>query len=56
MRRYIYVVLAVVAAVFTPPDVVSMLLVWLPLIVLFELGILAVSLIVHPYLAKKHGI
>jgi sec-independent protein translocase protein TatC len=56
MRRYIYVVLAVVAAVFTPPDVVSMMLVWVPLMVLFELGIFAVSIIVHPYLAKKHGI
>jgi sec-independent protein translocase protein TatC len=56
MRRYIYVGLSVISAMLTPPDVVSMLLVWVPLIVLFELGILAVSLIVHPYLAKKHGI
>jgi len=56
MRRYIYVVLSVIAAVFTPPDVVSMMLVWVPLIILFELGILAVSFIVHPYLAKKHGV
>lgn len=55
MRRYVYVSLSLVAAVFTPPDVVSMLLVWLPLMVLFELGILAVAMIVHPYLARRHG-
>jgi sec-independent protein translocase protein TatC len=35
-RRYAYLVLVVVAAVITPPDATSMLLVFLPMIVLYE--------------------
>jgi sec-independent protein translocase protein TatC len=55
LRRYVYVGLSVFAAVFSPPDILSMLLVWIPLILLYELGILAVAWIVHPYLAKRHS-
>jgi sec-independent protein translocase protein TatC len=54
MRRYVYVIATIVAAVFTPPDVISQLLMLVPLLVLFELGVLLVALIVHPYLYKKH--
>jgi sec-independent protein translocase protein TatC len=54
MRRYVYVGLSVAAAILTPPDVVSMMVVWVPMVVLYELGILAVSVIVHPYLARQH--
>lgn len=54
MRRYIYFGLAIISAVVTPPDVVTMLLLWLPLILLFEIGVLAVAMVVHPYLAKVH--
>lgn len=54
LRRFVYVGLAVVAAVFSPPDVLSMIAVWIPLCVLYELGILLVALIVHPYLKKVH--
>jgi len=38
----------------TPPDVITMMGLWLPLAALFEVGILAVALIVHPYLARHH--
>ena len=55
MRRYIYMGLAIFAAVVSPPDVITMLLLWIPLMLLFEIGLLAVSLIVHPYLAKVHS-
>ncbi len=54
MRRYVYVILAFLSAILTPPDVITMLGLWLPLVLLYELGILSVSLIVHPYLAKIH--
>ncbi|MFG1499210.1 twin-arginine translocase subunit TatC [Halobacteriovorax sp. XZX-3] len=54
MRRYVYVGFAVVSAMLTPPDVITMMGLWLPLVVLFELGILAVALIVHPYLSRHH--
>lgn len=54
MRRYIYVGFAILSAFLTPPDVITMLGLWLPLVCLFEVGILAVALVVHPYLAKQH--
>lgn len=55
MRRYLAVAFAVVAAVITPtPDILSMMCVWIPMMVLYEIGIMAVALIVHPYLKRKH--
>ncbi len=54
MRRYVYVGFAVLSAMLTPPDPYTMLGLWVPLVVLFEIGILAVALIVHPYLARVH--
>src|SRR5690606_25533804 len=53
-RRYMAIAFAVASAVLTPPDVISMLCVWVPMMVLYEVGIMAVSLIVHPYLKKKY--
>jgi sec-independent protein translocase protein TatC len=54
-RRYIYVVLAILSAIITPPDVLTMMILWLPLVALFECGIWAVRLIVHPYLGRVHS-
>ena len=54
MRRYVYVGFAVLSAMLTPPDPYTMLGLWFPLVLLFELGILAVAVIVHPYLARVH--
>jgi len=53
-RRYVYVGLSIIAAIFSPPDVISMLSVWIPLCILYEVGVLAVALIVHPYLYRIH--
>jgi sec-independent protein translocase protein TatC len=53
-RRYVYVGLSIVAAIFSPPDVISMLSVWIPLCILYEVGVLAVALVVHPYLYRVH--
>ena len=53
-RRYVYVGLSILAAILSPPDVISMLSVWIPLIILYEVGVLAVACIVHPYLARVH--
>ena len=44
-RRYIYVAMFVIAAVFTPPDVVSQLIVAFPLIIFYEIGILVASIV-----------
>jgi len=54
MRSYVYVGFAVLSSVLTPPDVITMMGLWVPLVALFEVGILAVALVVHPYLARQH--
>jgi sec-independent protein translocase protein TatC len=54
MRRYVYVGFAVLSAMMTPPDPYTMLALWFPLVALFEIGIIAVAAIVHPYLARQH--
>ncbi len=54
VRSYVYVGFAALSAILTPPDVITMLGLWLPLTVLFEVGILAVALVVHPYLERHH--
>ncbi len=38
-RKYMYVIMLVVSAVITPPDMFSQILVVLPLIVLYEISI-----------------
>ena len=45
MRRYAYVGLFAVAAVFTPPDAISMLSLAFPLVALYEISIFSVMLI-----------
>lgn len=54
-RRYIYVGFAVLAAMITPPDIITMMGLWVPLVCLFEVGIWGVAIIVHPYLARQHS-
>lgn len=54
LRSYVYVAFAVVSAMLTPPDVITMMALWFPLVCLYEVGILAVALIVHPYLKRKY--
>ena len=54
-RRYMAVIFAVASAIITPTtDILSMMSVWVPMMVLYEIGILGVAWIVHPYLKKKH--
>lgn len=53
-RRIVYVGLAVAAAIFSPPDIMSMMAVWIPLCILYEVGIILVAWIVHPYLQRVH--
>jgi sec-independent protein translocase protein TatC len=54
-RRYTAVIFAIAAAIITPTtDALSMMAVWVPMMVLYEIGIIAVAWIVHPYLKRKH--
>lgn len=39
MRRYAVVVMSVIAAIVTPPDLLSMLMMLIPMILLYELGV-----------------
>lgn len=55
MRRYVYVAFAVLSAMITPPDIVTMLGLWLPLVALFEVGTGAVYLIVRPYMKRQES-
>lgn len=43
-RRYFIVVAFVIAAIFTPPDVVSQLLLAVPLVLLYEISLIAIRL------------
>lgn len=45
MRRYAIVLIAIVAAVFTPPDAFSMTLLGVPLILLYEISIIVLRII-----------
>ena len=42
-RRYVIVVMFVLAAIFTPPDVFSQLIVGFPLVICYEIGIIVAS-------------
>jgi sec-independent protein translocase protein TatC len=53
-RRYTCVGFAVLSAALTPPDIVTMMGLWIPLVLLYELGIWGVALFVHPFLEKRH--
>ncbi len=39
-RRYAYVIILIIAAIITPPDVISQIIVSIPLVILFEISIL----------------
>lgn len=45
-RRYVVSAFAVVAALLTPPDAITMMALWIPLVVLYEIGIWAVVIFV----------
>lgn len=54
-RRYMAVIFAIAAAIITPTtDVMSMLFIWIPMMVLYEIGIIGLALIVHPYQKKRY--
>ena len=54
LRRYLAVLFAFLAAVLTPgADIMSMMSLWIPMMILYEIGIIAVALIVHPYLHRR---
>jgi sec-independent protein translocase protein TatC len=55
-RRYIYVAMFVLAAFFTPPDVVSQLVVAFPLVIFYEVGIIVASIIARRRSVSVQGL
>lgn len=54
-RRYAYVIILILAAVVTPPDVISQVIVSIPLIVLYEISILISARMNRNKLKEKNG-
>lgn len=52
MRKYIYLLLLIISALITPPDLITAILVALPFIFLFEISV-SVSKIVHKRIVKE---
>lgn len=52
-HRYVIAAFAVVSAMLTPPDVITMMALWLPMVVLYGIGVLGVYLLVDPFKKKK---
>ena len=52
-RRYAYVLILIVAAVVTPPDVISQIIVSIPLILLYEGSIIVAKVITKRNLKKE---
>lgn len=51
-RKYIILAVAIVAAILTPPDVVSQVMLGIPILILFEIGLL-VTRFIKPRAAEK---
>jgi sec-independent protein translocase protein TatC len=52
-RGHVYVAFSIIAGILTPPDPLTLFMLWIPLILLYEFGIIAVAIIVHPWLARQ---
>lgn len=55
LRRHVWLVMAMVAAVVTPPDLTSMLALLLPMILFFEIGLYVARLIEHRRAARERA-
>ena len=55
-RRHSYVVLLIIAAIITPPDVLSQMIVCIPLVILFELSIIISGKVEKAHLKKLEEI
>lgn len=55
-RRYAYVLILIVASIVTPPDIISQVIVSVPMIILYELSIVIAKLTSQRNQAKSHEI
>jgi sec-independent protein translocase protein TatC len=52
LRRYAYMVLVIVAAVITPPDALSAIIVFIPMILLYEFSVILSRIIYRKQVAQ----
>ena len=52
LRRYVINAFAVVSALITPPDPITMMALWVPLVLLYEIGLLLLKLM-SPFIKKQ---
>lgn len=52
-RRYVVTAFAVLSAIMTPPDPITMMALWVPMVCLYEIGLWGVYFIVDPYKKRK---
>ena len=52
-QRYVIVAFAIISAMLTPPDPITMMALWIPLVLLYELGYVLVFLFVDPFQKKS---
>ena len=53
IRRYVITGFAILSAVLTPPDPITMMALWIPMVCLYELGLWIVYFVVDPYQKRK---
>lgn len=54
-HRYVIAGFAVLSALLTPPDVITMMALWIPMVALYGVGILGVNFLVEPFRKKKEA-
>lgn len=52
-HRYVICGLAAFSAILTPPDVITMMALWVPMVALYGIGVLGVALLVDPFRKKR---
>jgi sec-independent protein translocase protein TatC len=54
-RRFAIVIMAVVAAILSPPDALSMVMMWVPLVIFYEASIIVISMLVKDREARLNS-
>ena len=54
-RSYYIVLASIIAAIFTPPDMISQMMMGIPMVLLYEVGVMGVWFMEKMRMGKKHG-
>lgn len=53
IMKYVIVIFAIISAMLTPPDPITMMALWIPLVLLYLLGVGLVFILVDPFKSKE---